>query len=309
MPQSATPKLGLYRPLADGSENYNLVTDLLNNWDKIDAAMGATAVTSSTRPASAFNGQIIRETDTNRVYVSNGTLPGSASFTTQLFVASTRVVVSAANTRVLKIGQTVDTDDRFVVDSDGDLFWGAGASATGLDTNLYRSAANVLKTDDSLIVSGDLTVLGIGQRTFIPMTSDRVITSQTTPQADAEFTTSLAANAKYIITVRASVAGTVGDARTNWTVPASSTGVKMCVGPAVSSTNRADTTARYGAHQFATNIDYGLNDGTNAAFIEEQGYVATVSAGTWTWNRSQATSSASATTFGAGSVAIIERVG
>lgn len=307
MPQSATPKLGLYRALADGSENFSIVNDLLNNWDKIDAAMGATAVTSSTRPASAFNGQVIRETDTGRVYISNGTLPGSASFTTQAFVYGVRTVSGSAAQRALKLGWSQDSvDDRYFVQNDGTTWWGSGSAA--VDTNLYRVATDSLRTDDSFTIGGNLTVVGIGAKTFLLTTTDRVITSSVTLTGDAELTASLAANAKYIITVRASVAGTAGDFQTSWTVPASATGVKFCTGPALASTNRADTTMRSSAHAFATAVNYGLNDAANGAVVEEIGYVSTVGAGTWTWNRGQNTSSASATTVQAPSVAIIERV-
>lgn len=45
-----------------------------------------------------------------------------------------------------------DTQYRFTVDSDGKMLWGSGAAAG--DTNLYRSAANTLKTDYSLEVTG-----------------------------------------------------------------------------------------------------------------------------------------------------------
>lgn len=41
--------------------------------------------------------------------------------------------------------------------AEGGLQFGSGTSST-LDTNLYRSAANTLKTDDSLVVTGDLTL-------------------------------------------------------------------------------------------------------------------------------------------------------
>lgn len=49
-----------------------------------------------------------------------------------------------------------DTYDRFRVHIDGAMFWGAGS--TDVDVNLYRSAANTLKTDDHLYVAGDLNV-------------------------------------------------------------------------------------------------------------------------------------------------------
>jgi hypothetical protein len=298
-------RLSLYLPASDGSENYNVVTDLINNWNKVDAAVGAVAVTSSTRPASAYNGQWIRETDTGRLYVSNGTLPGSASFTTQPYVVGTRAVLSPANTRMLKLGQPADSDDRWMVDSDGDLWWGPGNAA--IDTNLYRSAANTLKTDDSLIVGADLTVLGVGQQVYLERTSDTPLANDATVNADAFFTFAMAASATYVIEIHAIVNGTAGDFQTTWTTPASSTGSKQCHGPALSSTDRTDTTVRSSAHAFATAVNYGLNSASAIALIE-YGQVKTVGAGTWTWNWAQNTSNAAGTTVETNSYCIIRRV-
>lgn len=49
----------------------------------------------------------------------------------------------------------VETFDRFRINADGGMEWGPGSA--GRDTTLYRSAANTLKTDDALIVTGALT--------------------------------------------------------------------------------------------------------------------------------------------------------
>ena len=50
-----------------------------------------------------------------------------------------------------------DTQDRFELFADGKMYWGPGNAA--VDTNLYRSAAGVLKTDNSFITAGNLSVL------------------------------------------------------------------------------------------------------------------------------------------------------
>lgn len=47
-----------------------------------------------------------------------------------------------------------DVYNRFKIQADGKVWWGGGGVTTDVDTNLYRSAANVLKTDDSLVVAG-----------------------------------------------------------------------------------------------------------------------------------------------------------
>jgi hypothetical protein len=51
---------------------------------------------------------------------------------------------------------TGDADYRYGVAADGKTMWGDGTNAW--DTNLYRSAADTLKTDDSLIVAGTALV-------------------------------------------------------------------------------------------------------------------------------------------------------
>lgn len=76
-----------------------------------------------------------------------GGATGTASFTTKR-ASSTD---SAFSARV-----TGDSVSRYVVDASGSITWGPGSGA--VDTNLYRSAANVLKTDDALIVTGAFSV-------------------------------------------------------------------------------------------------------------------------------------------------------
>ena len=53
-------------------------------------------------------------------------------------------------------GVTGDAVNRFEIEANGTMEWGGGTSAR--DTNLYRSSANNLSTDDNLNVGGFLTV-------------------------------------------------------------------------------------------------------------------------------------------------------
>jgi hypothetical protein len=62
---TTTTRLSLTKPA--GSDLVSIAT-LNANSDKIDAAIGATLVTSGTRPATPFDGQIIYETDTDHTY-------------------------------------------------------------------------------------------------------------------------------------------------------------------------------------------------------------------------------------------------
>lgn len=124
---TSTSRLGLTKPA--GTENID-VSILNANADKVDAVMGFTPVTSATRPASAFSGQAIRETDTGATYVHNGTVPISGGWV-QILNAASNVSIPASAQLII-----------------------------GVDTNLYRSGANSLKTDDAMIVVGSLSASG-----------------------------------------------------------------------------------------------------------------------------------------------------
>lgn len=67
-------------------------------------------------------------------------------------------------TDIFQVKLQGDSNNRFKMQSGGGLWWGSGAAT--MDTNLYRSAADTLKTDDSLVVVGNLTVNGTGTSTF-----------------------------------------------------------------------------------------------------------------------------------------------
>lgn len=64
----------------------------------------------------------------------------------------------AATSRAIQADVTGESGVRFVAFADGKHEWGDGTNAR--DTNLYRSAADVLKTDDSVHVGADLRHLG-----------------------------------------------------------------------------------------------------------------------------------------------------
>lgn len=61
---SYTPRLNLYKPA--GNENVN-VDQLNSNWDLVDASLGIANCTSATRPVSPPSGQLISESDTNKL--------------------------------------------------------------------------------------------------------------------------------------------------------------------------------------------------------------------------------------------------
>lgn len=188
---TTTTRLGLYKPASDGSELVNVVTDLNNNLDAIDLAIGSRIVTSSTRPSSPYGGQHILESDTTyRSYVHNGTAPASggwieipnssATFGSQVWAsravdtttyrvantfgggntASPSILTEHAAAAGISYGARVaaDTFDRIRIRADGRIDLGSGALTR--DTSFYRSAASTLKTDGSFVVGSTLAVSG-----------------------------------------------------------------------------------------------------------------------------------------------------
>jgi hypothetical protein len=67
---------------------------------------------------------------------------------------------AAASDSAIVMDVTGDSVKRLVISNDGKMLWSSGAAAG--DTNLYRSAANVLKTDDGFVAGASLAV-GSGQ--------------------------------------------------------------------------------------------------------------------------------------------------
>lgn len=190
MPDTPTTRLGLYKSLSDGSELVDYSQDIGQNLDKLDLAVGFQVVTSSTRPSAPYPGKPITESNTSyRTYFSNGTSPASGSwveipnssgtFGGDLVLSGSSaidiggaangggygVLGSSATSDVLYSKVSGDSVGRFYVSADGAHQWGSGAATR--DTNLYRSAANTLKTDDNLSVALNLSVAGSGSVTGI----------------------------------------------------------------------------------------------------------------------------------------------
>lgn len=213
MPDSPTPRLGLYKSASDGSELINYTQDIGQNLTLIDAAVGYQSCTSSTRPSSPYSGKPIMETDTSyRTYFSNGTAPASASWIQipnsnstfnadldltsghQLNIgastspASFAVLATATTDDIISTRISGDTVSRYLMEADGAQFWGPGGS-TSADVSLTRPAAA------RLAITGVNAALGIGSAYMRPIlstattlansTSQTVIASYTIPASDA----------------------------------------------------------------------------------------------------------------------------
>ncbi|WP_424891793.1 hypothetical protein [Streptomyces sp. XH2] len=69
-----------------------------------------------------------------------------------------RLEGAASTTDTVTVRVAGDAVARLVVNADGKIEWGSGAAAA--DTNLYRSGADTLATDDALTVGGYTTLQG-----------------------------------------------------------------------------------------------------------------------------------------------------
>lgn len=328
MPASPTTRLALYKSLPDGSELVTYTLDLGQNWDKVDAAVGFFACTASTRPSTPFNGQGIRETDTGRLWVSNGSAPASGSwreictldtapaFTAGASFSGANVLFTRAGATnpAIRTNVTGDSNDRMSMDASGKVTWGSGAGAG--DTNLYRSAVDTLKTDDSLIVAGSLTVSGVGQVQFVRKIADETVTSSTTLQNDDHLFLPVAANAIYLVEVVLMSLDTgdfVGDIATAFTYPTGTTAHVTGIGPhntdlSAGSNSNTEWIARQGQTGTAsTATPYGV--GTIATGLILRAQIATGgTAGTLNLQWAQNVSNATGTTVKTGSWMRMERV-
>lgn len=165
---TSTARLQLHKP--DPPENVNVVQDLNNNYDKLDDDAGLRVVTSGTRPASPYTGQVIYETDTFRKKFWNGTI----------WVDLTPFVVRKTGTETINNSDVFQDDNqlffnvavnarykfevclRYRAHGSADFkarFNGPGLTGNATVLRLSQTAAGV---DDVQLVSDDLQWFNIG---------------------------------------------------------------------------------------------------------------------------------------------------
>ncbi len=161
-----TSRMSLYKP--GSSENVNVTSDLNNNLDALDLNMNFRTCTSSTRPSTVWDGLSIHETDTNKCYFWNAS-PATSGWKELYSEASPfstlNLTVAATGSVAINEKVTGDSQNRFQVLGDGTLGWGSGSGAP--DVNLYRSAADNLKTDDNFHVAGNLFADATGSSSLV----------------------------------------------------------------------------------------------------------------------------------------------
>lgn len=190
MSRTTTTRLLLSKPTPGTGEPYDPSIDAGSNWDKVDGAVGAAVVTSSTRPtgSDAWDGRFIRETDTGLVLVRDSgastwrklLADTGASFLADDQLIDVRRTGAAAAYRTRRIG---DTQTRFEINSDGVMGWGSGSASS--DTNLYRGAADRLQTDDDLYVAGGRSIPRGIMAAPVGTSTNGTATSGTTETRDA----------------------------------------------------------------------------------------------------------------------------
>jgi len=197
-----------------------------------------------------------------------------------------------------------DANRRMVVYADGKHEWGDGTG--GRDVNLYRSAAAIIKTDQSMVVGANLTVAGtlqvaggvVAANLFARKTADQSVTSSTSLVADTELTLSLAANSTYTFEGFMIYDGDVtGDFQMAWTIPAGATIHWMPGGPPSSQASSFTGQVKMNDAGTGSDIVGAIGAGTKG-IARPSGMVRTsASAGSITLRWAQGTSSATATTL------------
>jgi hypothetical protein len=160
---ATTSRVSLYKPA--GGENVNVTTDINNNMDKIDTNLNfrvAANVTARNAISPFWAGLNVRDTDSGKLWVSNGSAPISASWdqilTSGTYAAAANVNPSATGSVAINMKAAAEANNRWQVRGDGQLGWGGGSGA--IDVNLYRANSTTLKTDDNFEATGTITTTG-----------------------------------------------------------------------------------------------------------------------------------------------------
>lgn len=241
-----------------------------------------------------------------------GTFTGSPTFSGNPNHTGTIQSTQSASTNVSYASiVTADTFDRWRAYASGLLEWGSGALAR--DTNLYRSAANTLMTDDNLTVAlnlgvtGNLTVTGLGAELHARKTADTNVTSSTVITQDPHLVVNVPANTiwEMVGCLFYTSAVVTGDINFQFTGPAAASGFWTAVSPntTVAGDPPSDATAAgSGNRTLATALgsgrSYGIPSGGTVMGAEVKGmFEIAGTAGTISVDWAQQTSVATATTM------------
>lgn len=242
-----------------------------------------------------------------------GTFTGSPTFSgNPNFTGTIQSTQSASGNVSMASIVTADTFDRYRTYASGLLEWGSGALAR--DTNLFRDSANVLRTNDSLIVdlnasvTGNLTVTGLGAELHARKTSDTTVTSNATPSTDPHLSIAVPANTIWEMVGCLFYTSTIitGDLNYQFSGPAGVSGFYTTVGPSTvvntDPPNEAVGASQSGNRTIATapgsGRSYGVPVASSIFGLELKGmFEIAGTAGNITVDWSQSTSQATGTTM------------
>jgi hypothetical protein len=138
---------------------------------------------------------------------------------------------------------------------------------------------------------------------------DQAYSSDITLNDDTVLKFAAVANTKYRVELYAMVSGLNGNIKLAWSVPAGATGLRSVLGPAANSVNRDDTNVRVGAHQFTTEVIYGLASESGYAAIQERFVIEVgATAGNVTLRHAQGTTSADQTAMRGASYMVVRKL-
>jgi hypothetical protein len=126
---------------------------------------------------------------------------------------------------------------------------------------------------------------------------------------DNELKFSGLANTKYRVELNMMASGDQGNIQVIWSVPTGATGLRMCLGPPLASTNPNNTLMRSTCQPFSTDVGYGLTGVGITVAIQEKAIVSFgANAGICVIRHSQNTSHATPTAVKAGSYLIVTKL-
>ena len=127
---------------------------------QVDSGSAAASAAQFIATANTVVGKMVADNAGSNVYI------GTTSAHRTDFIANTTTGISIGTTGNVSIGGLTGGGEKLSLLSTAKIGWDDGAAA--IDTNLYRSAANTLKTDDSLHVATDLKAQMGTSTTFSP---------------------------------------------------------------------------------------------------------------------------------------------